>query len=71
MHKEIEQELEQELEQEQVNISCPRIEAVICSYIEYFGSHSEYKEDSEEPDTVIFSEKAHSEEIVVPDADKV
>ena len=62
--------VEQELEQE-ANISCPQIEAVVCSYIKYFGSHSEYKEDSEEPDTVIFSEKALSEEIVVPDADKV
>ena len=50
-------------EKEEVNISCPKIQPVVCSFVQYHRSHSEQKEDSEEPDTIVFSDKALSEDV--------
>ena len=50
-------------DKDEVNISCPKIQPVVCSFIQYHRSHSERKDDSEEPDTIVFSDKALSEDV--------
>ena len=50
------------MEEKEKEISRPVVKPLF-SFINYRGSHCVQKDDSEEPDTIVYSEKALSEEV--------
>lgn len=52
----------------QKSYSQPYLNAVVCSYIDYFCQRNEQKDDSEEPDTVVYSDRALCEDVAQAEA---